>query len=205
MVDAALLELEGVVFDTRALRANSLREGLTAHGLTDLPTDDVVLRDLVLLRAERDFSSRLATEGASLHAGTREFIDVAASQVRLVVVTRASRDDATTMLRLAGLGDRFAMLICAEDVREAKPSPEGYRAAIDRLNRRRPTPLHAILALEGDGAGIRAARAAGIRCVAIGPMPAHVAIEADAYVESLVGQSIRGLDKLSQPGQERVQ
>jgi HAD superfamily hydrolase (TIGR01509 family) len=205
MVDAALLELEGVVFDTQALRAACLDDGLAAHGLTELPDDDVVLRDLVLLRAEHTFSARLAAAGASLCEGARELIDAAASQVRLVVVTRASRDDATTMLRLAGLGDRFAMLICAEDVREPKPSPDGYRTAIDRLNRRRPTPPRAILALESDGAGIRAARAAGIRCVAIGPLPAHVAIEADAYVESLVGQSIRGLDKLSQPGQERVQ
>lgn len=205
MVDAVLMELEGVVFDTRALRAESLKDGLAAHGLDELPANDVVLRDLVLLRAERAFSARLATVGASLRDGAREFVDAAASQARLVVVTRASRDDAATMLRLSGLGDRFAMLVCAEDAREAKPSSEGHRVAIDRLNRRRPTPLHAILTLEADGAGIRAARGAGVRCVAVGPLPAHVAIDADAYVESLVGQTLRGLDKLSQPGQERVQ
>ncbi|HEY4130728.1 MAG TPA: HAD family hydrolase [Gemmatimonadaceae bacterium] len=205
MVDAALLELEGVVFDTRVVRAESLTDALRAHGLDALPAHDVTLRDLVTLRAERAFSSRLATSGAALRDGAREFIDSAASQVRLVAVTRASRDDSHTMLRLAGLADRFAMLICAEDVFDGKPSPEGYRLAMERLNRRRPTKPETVLALEADIAGIRAARAAKVRCVAIGPIEAHLAMEADALVESLVGQTIQTLDELSQPGQERVQ
>jgi len=205
MVDAALLELEGVLFDTHTVRADSLNEALRAHGLDSLPSHDVTLRDLVALRAERAFSQRLATRGAALRVGARAFVDDAASQVRLVAVTRASRDDASTMLRLAGLSDRFAMLICAEDVLDGKPSPEGYRVALERLNRRRQTPAQSVLALEADIAGIRAARAARVRCIAVGPIEAHWAMEADALVESLVGQTIQSLDLLSRPGQERVQ
>jgi beta-phosphoglucomutase-like phosphatase (HAD superfamily) len=109
------------------------------------------------------------------------------------------------MLRLAGLSDRFAILICAEDVLEGKPSPEGYRVALQRLSRRRPTTPRSVIALEADIAGIRAARAAGVRCVAVGAIEVHLAMEADAFVESLVGQSIHSLDLLSRPGQERVQ
>jgi HAD superfamily hydrolase (TIGR01509 family) len=205
MVDAALLELEGVLFDTHAVRADSLNEALRAHGLDSLPSHDVTLRDLVALRAERAFSHRLATRGAALREGARELVDSAASQVRLVAVTRASRDDASTMLRLAGLSDRFAAVICADDVLDAKPSPEGYRIALERLGRRRPTTPQSVIALEADIAGIRAARAAQIRCVAVGPIEAHLAMEADALVESLVGQTIQSLDLLSRPGQERVQ
>jgi sugar-phosphatase len=205
MVDAALLELEGVLFDTRDARMESLNHALGAHGLTSLPSNDLVLRDLVVLSAERAFSARLATSGVELREGAREFVDAAASQARLAVVTRASRDDATTMLRLAGLADRFAMLVCADDVIDAKPSPEGYRTAIERLSRRRPTALRSTIALEASVAGIRAARAAGIRSIAVGAIEAHEAIEADAFVESLVGQSLRSLDALSQPGQEQVQ
>jgi HAD superfamily hydrolase (TIGR01509 family) len=205
MVDAALMELEGVLFDTRAMRTESLHEALSAHGLNAPPSNDETLRDLVALRAERAFASRLATSGAALREGARAFVDGAASQARLVAVTRATRDDAATMLRLAGLSDRFAMLICADDVLHAKPSPEGYKAAMERLNRRRPTVAHSIIALEADVTGIRAARAAGVRCVAVGPLEAHWAIEADAFVESLTGQTLHSLDALSRPGQERVQ
>jgi HAD superfamily hydrolase (TIGR01509 family) len=205
MVDAALLELEDVVFDTRTMRAECLSEAMNARGLDSLPENDEALRDLIALAAERAFALRLATGGAALHEGAREFIDHAASHARLVSVTRANRDDAATMLRLAGLSDRFAMSICAEDVLDPKPSAEGYRIALERLNRRRPTALQSVIALEADVAGIRAARAAGVRCVAVGPLEAHVAIEADAFIDSLVGHTLQSLDVLSRPGQERVQ
>ncbi len=42
MVDAALLELEGVVFDTRELRRISLQDALADHGLGSLIDEDVV-------------------------------------------------------------------------------------------------------------------------------------------------------------------
>ena len=73
------------------------------------------------------------------------------------------------------------------------------------MNRQRPLSPKAVIALEDGTAGIRAARAAGVRCIAVGPIPAHIAIEADAYVTSLAGQTARSLDLLSRPGQERVQ
>ena len=205
MVDAALIELEGVLFDTREARAKSIDDALKAQGLETFPAEDRVLGDLVMLRAARLFSKQLATSGALMHDGARSFIDGAASQARLVVVTNASRDDMNTMLRLAGLSDRFALLISADDTLDPKPSPDIYRVAIERLNRRRPTAPASTIALEGSLAGIRAARAAGIRSIAVGALEVHEAIEADAFVESLAGQTIRSLDLLSQPGQERVQ
>jgi beta-phosphoglucomutase-like phosphatase (HAD superfamily) len=61
------------------------------------------------------------------------------------------------------------------------------------------------LALEHALAGIRAARGAGITCVAVGPLAAHVAIEADAYVLSLAPHTIRSLDHFVRTGEEHVQ
>jgi beta-phosphoglucomutase-like phosphatase (HAD superfamily) len=73
------------------------------------------------------------------------------------------------------------------------------------LKRQRPVARGAVLALEDGALGIRAARAANVRCIAVGPISAHIAMEADAYVPSLQGQSLASLDELSRPGQERVQ
>ena len=106
------------------------------------------------------------------------------------------------MLRLAALGDVLQRRSSrADDVLDAKPSAEGASLALERLGRQRPI-VHrsATLALEDGVAGIRAARAAGIRCVAVGPLAAHVAMEADAYVPSLDGQTMRSLDALSATG-----
>ncbi|MEP6493198.1 MAG: HAD family phosphatase [bacterium] len=229
MVDVALFELEGVLFDTRDLRRAALREAMTAHGL-DVPLDpevvdgltpraaaqeslarahtvwDHVLVDLVTLSAERSFSQRLASSGAEIQSGARALIENAASRGRIAVVTRMRRVDADAMLRLAGLESVFTAMVCSDNVLEPKPSPVGYLSALTRLSggRQRPLGPGSVLALEDSLLGIRAARAAGLRCIAVGPLPAHVALEADALVETLVGQTLRSLDILSRPGGERV-
>ena len=224
MVEAALLELEGVVFDTRELRRLSVRDALVEHGLMvtlDIeaidgwPTrhaveaslarqrvpSDPVLVDLVTMRAERAFSSRLATSGAALCPGARQFIESAASATRLAVVSRARRGDADTMLRLASLADAFTTVVTADDLIDGKPSGEGHRLAIERLSRRRTITARQSIALEHGVAGIRAARDAGIRCVAAGVLAAHVAMEADAYVPSLEGVTMRTIEDLIRAGE----
>lgn len=228
MVDAVLLELEGVVFDTRELRRKALHDALLEQGLAStvdadrldgftpraaakaaldrqaVPHDEVLL-DLVALRAERAFAARLATGGAALCEGALDFVREVAALVRVAVTTRAKRADAETMLRLASLTEFFAMIVSADDVADPKPSNETHLLAMQRLGRQRPLTVGAVIAIEDGEPGIRAARAAGLRCVAVGPISAHVAMEADAYVSSLINQSIRTLDQLSTPGQERVQ
>jgi HAD superfamily hydrolase (TIGR01509 family) len=201
MVDAVLIEIEGVLFDTRELRRAAL-------GNTQADdTNDPVLADLAALRAERAFSDALASRGASLAEGARDFVREASAVARVVAVTRAKRADASTLLRLAGLEEFFSIVIAAEDFIDAKPSPQGMRLALERLARQRPVNPASVIALEDSAAGIRAARDAGVRCIAVGDVPAHVAIEADAYIESLTGHTMRSLDQLSRMGggQERVQ
>lgn len=228
MVDAALLELEGVVFDTRELRQISLQDALRGHGLASTVDQDhldgctpresagaalahqgvehdEVLLDLVALAAERNFSSRLAVRGAALYEGALDFVREASATARLAAVTRARRADTDTMLRLASLSEFFTLVVSADDVLDPKPAAEGHRLAIERFARRRPLALSATIAIEDGASGIHAARAAGVRCVAVGAIPAHVAMEADAYVSSIAGQTIRALDALTRPGQEHVQ
>lgn len=200
-MDAALIEIEGVLFDTRELRRAA------PGGGAPQTSDDPVLADLAAMQAERAFSEALGMRGVALREGARDFVREASAVARLVAVTRARRTDAATLLRLAGLDEFFSIVITADDVLESKPSTEAYDLALERLARQRPIASHAVIALEDTASGIRAARATGVRCVAVGDVPAHVAMEADAYVESLSGQTIRSLDQLSRTGggQEHVQ
>lgn len=227
MVDAVLLELEGVVFDTRELRRLSLRDALVEQGLAPtidhdaadgtpraaverslaLQAADVdpVLVDLLIARAERSFSTRLAASGAALCDGARAFVEDAASAARIAVVTNARRSDADTMLRLASLGDVFSVVVAVDDVLNVDAPHGALRLALGRLGKTRPVTLKRTLALEHGSAGIRAARAAGVTCVAIGPLEAHVAMEADAYVPTLAGHTLRSLDHFVRTGEEQVQ
>lgn len=227
MVDVALVELEGVVFETRELRHASLCEAFAAQGV-DAPVEigtisgltprasvvaalaaaqvsvDDVLIDLVTLDAERAFSTRLAMGGVFVSSGVRAFLESAAASARLGIVSRANRSDVEMMLRWAGLESTFAVTVCGDDVLDPKPAPDGYHLALDRLRRLRPVAPGAALALEDSALGIKAARAAGARSIAVGLVPAHLAMEADAFIPSLEGQSLAALDQLSLPGQEHV-
>src|SRR5262245_56947406 len=228
MVEVVLVELEGVVFETRELRLESLRDALASRGahatpdpeaVLGLPTraavvaalnaadvrqDDVAI-DLIVLAAEQAFASRLATGGVNVTRGARAFLERAVSAARVGAVTRLNRADATSLLRLSGLDTIFGAVVCVDDVLDPKPSSEGYQLAIERLSRPQRVARRAILALEDSAPGIAAARDARIRCIAVGDVAAHVAMEADAYVTSLEGQTLASLDQLSRPGQERVQ
>lgn len=228
MVDAALLELEGVVFDTRDLRRLSLRDALLEHGLAPSVDHeaidgwpprvsvertltlqglkyDEVLVDIVTSRAERAFSTRLATSGARFCDNARTFVESAAGVARLAIVTSTRRGDIDTMLRLASLADCFSTVVAGEDLLDAKPSGEGHQLALGRLDKGRPVTLKRTIALEHGLPGIRAARAAGLKCVAIGPLSAHIAMEADAYVSTLAGHTMRSLEHFAQTGEEQVQ
>ena len=165
MVDAALLELEGVVFDTRDLRRLSLRDALLEHGLSPAVDHeavdgwtprvgverslalqgikyDEVLIDIVTARAERAFSTRLATSGAAFCDHARAFVENAAGSARLAIVTNARRGAKRDMIRDAvnRLPNRFRYA----DLERALPAVS------------RPTIARALRELRVEGA---------IRCV----------------------------------------
>jgi beta-phosphoglucomutase-like phosphatase (HAD superfamily) len=62
-----------------------------------------------------------------------------------------------------GLLDRFAFVLTCDDVTHGKPAPEVYRLAANRFG----LPPSAVLVLEDSVAGLRAAKAAGCRCVIV--------------------------------------
>lgn len=59
--------------------------------------------------------------------------------------------------------DHFAVIVCKDGTRAKKPAPDAYLAALDALSVR---PADA-LAFEDSPIGIAAAKAAGLRCVAV--------------------------------------
>ncbi|HKO14701.1 MAG TPA: HAD family phosphatase [Gemmatimonadaceae bacterium] len=229
MVEVLLVELEGVIVETREARRAALRDTLATDGVTlsfaeydDLadgisfqqgaqailgaraaaPVDQTTA-ELLALRAERAFMLRLG-RGLLLRPGARELLESAHGTVRLALVTRASRRVAAFVLSLAALDDRFETIITADDVLDPKPSPEGYRTALARLNRRAALAPKRCLALEDSVAGVRAAHAAGLRVVVVGSMPAHRALEADASAPDLRGASAGSLYALASGVADRL-
>lgn len=100
-----------------------------------------------------------------LRPGVRELLDEAAARgLRQAIVTTTSRSNVHALLgRHIGpdWADRFAAVVCGEDVAARKPDPEAYRRALAALK----LPPLATLAIEDSCAGATAARAADVPVV----------------------------------------
>jgi HAD superfamily hydrolase (TIGR01509 family) len=83
---------------------------------------------------------------------------------RIAVVTSASRSVVVPALDNSGLLDHVDVVVALEDVVETKPAPEGYLRALDLLGM---DPDRSV-AFEDTRTGLQAARAAGVRVVAVG-------------------------------------
>jgi len=152
--------------------------------------------DLTAVRADRKFRTLLES-GLSLMPGARALVNSMQGQARLGLVSRAARRDIEHALGLAQLDYAFEFVISDDDPFAAKPSPEPYLAALERLARRRPVSGAHVVALEDSIAGVRSAKAAGLRCAVVGTLPVHLAVDADALIPSLAGLTAASIDALT--------
>ena len=106
----------------------------------------------------------LATNELEPCPGVVEFIqDLAKHDIRLALVTGSLKSEAEITLRAFNLTDHFSVVIAAEDIQHSKPDPEGYLRGVQALG------VHSAdcVVIEDAPKGIQAAKAAGIRCVAV--------------------------------------
>ena len=224
---AVLLEMEGVLVETHDLRRAAMvralaEEGIAvdlvayddlAHGLPvraaaralaaveDEAIDEIAI-ELVALRAERHFAQSIGA-GIKLTDGARDALGALHGMARLGLVTRASRREVEPILEAADASFLFECIVTGDDVAgAAKPSPESYHSAIRRLARRRAVGAADVIALEDGRAGIRAARAAGLRCLAVGDVPPFRALDADGYLPTLRGATLDSLDAVGGHGHQ---
>jgi len=117
-----------------------------------------------LLEERRDRYARLVGERSPVEAATVALVRLlGAHGVPMGVVTGAQRVDVECVLGGSGLGRAFAAVVTEEDVVRGKPDPEGFRLGAARLG----VEATSVLAFEDSLFGVRAARAAGMVCIAV--------------------------------------
>jgi HAD superfamily hydrolase (TIGR01509 family) len=213
-LDALVFDFDGLILDTEWPEFVTIRDEFVAHGV-DLDLDDwrhLVGRtdhahwsemledavggpidgDAVRLRRRRAHHELIAAE--PIRPGVLARLDEAdALGVALAVASSSPRDWVVPHLERIGLIDRFAAIVCGDEVARGKPAPDVYLAAADALG---AEPARSV-ALEDSHHGSVAARAAGYWCVVVpnrvtgsGPFPA-----ADLVVVSLDDLDLRRLDR----------
>ena len=95
-----------------------------------------------------------------------EHIEAQHGQIPFAVVSGSTRESVEASLRSLNLLDRFDTLVCAGDYKKAKPAPDAFLVAAERLG----VKPEACLVFEDTEMGIQAARAAGMATVKI-PLP----------------------------------
>jgi len=94
-----------------------------------------------------------------------EHIDAQHGQIPFAVVSGSTRESVTASLRSLALLDKFETLVCAGDYSRAKPDPEAFLMAAERLG----IAPQSCLVFEDTEMGIEAATAAGMASVKVPP------------------------------------
>ena len=120
-----------------------------------------------------------ALAGVDPMPGAVELLDRV--QAPVGVASNSPRTFVERTLEVAGLRDRFACVLSADDVAHPKPAPDVYVALARGLG----ADPAACVALEDSPTGVAAARAAGAFVIGIPSLDGMVLDEADLVVESL--------------------
>jgi len=127
------------------------------------------LLDRVIARKTELFSLRTADDKPPLFPGAAEFVKAARATYRLAIASGGRRHQIDRAIQGTPVERDFDIIVAAEDCPIGKPDPDIYRLTLARLNNGGHTPLSAsnCLVIEDSLAGIRSARLAGMKVLAV--------------------------------------
>ena len=202
---ALVFDFDGLILDTETPEFRAWQELFAAHGgsLTTADWAHVIgstdsgwdPAEELGRQTRRTYSSEdlraawkprqvelLALE--TIRPGVLELLKEAALRgLGLAVASSSPRWWVQSHLERLGIFDAFDAVATGDEVERTKPDPAVYLLALDRL----AVPASAAIALEDSPNGIRAAQAAGLRCVVVpNDVTRHLDVSAaDAVLDSL--------------------
>lgn len=189
MIAGLIFDFDGVIVDTEPLHHRAFEEVLAAEkmvmpwadyislyiGFDDRDAfraryknsgrklSDAKLAELIQRKAET-FQRLVHATGVKAYPGVTELIARAREKkIPLALCSGALQSDIAPVLATLGLSDAFSVVVTAEDVEASKPDPACYRLTVERLG----IEARRGVAIEDTPAGIRAAKGAGLKVVAV--------------------------------------
>lgn len=205
MIEAVIFDLDGVLLQSEevwdAAREQLVRErggrwheraqrammGMSSREWSRYMHDELRLAeppDEINAEVVRRMSA-LYRDRLPLVPGSREAVERLAARWPLGLASSSNRPLIDLALELAGIDRLFRATVSSEEVARGKPAPDVYLEAARRLE----VDPGRVAAIEDSHNGIRAARAAGMRVIAIPnpsfPPGAEALAEADTVLDSI--------------------
>jgi HAD superfamily hydrolase (TIGR01549 family) len=180
-LEALIWDMDGTLFDSSAVVPGAFIAALEASGVHGVSPNAVIavyglgppavlLEHFLKRRATGEEIDRyhheleVSARATAVYPGISEVVERLKLRVRLAVFTGASIRAATILLAATGLDEHFAVVVGGDEVRHAKPAPDGVLEACRRLG---VAPANA--AYVGDArVDLEAARRAGVVAIAAG-------------------------------------
>lgn len=202
---AVVFDLDGLLIDSEGLFADAARRILARRGarldpaffatMMGTPGRDALPRfrdryaiveplDVLAAEYKAEFTAALAGARAPLMPGAMHLIERLDDRgIPKAIATSSSLEYVDAIFGPHGLLDRFAFVLTCDDVTHGKPNPEVYALAAKRLG----LPPAEVVVLEDSINGLRAAKAAGCRCVVV---PHDQTPRAELGIADLVSRSL---------------
>src|SRR5438445_2958670 len=139
-------------------------------------------------RKEESYRAAARQQGVTLLPGAQALLEgLHAAGFKQAIGSSAPRRNLDLILHLTHIEHYFQAVVSVEDIQRGKPDPQVFQVAAEKLEE----PANHCLVLEDAVAGVQAAKAAGMKCIAVrsGGHHSEAALaqaRADLVVTSLV-------------------
>jgi len=198
---AIIFDMDGVLVDSMPYHAQAWKQAFATAGIevekrdiyelegsNHMQTVDIIFRRSGRVPSDKDaeeLSHRKIEifnriEKVMPFDGMTELIADLAPKYSLAVVSGSNHNTVHDLLNTFFPG-AFKVIIDGDDVHKSKPNPEPYLMAVEKLG----MPKEECIVIENAPLGIRSAKSAGLRCIAVvAYLGREILKEADMIVES---------------------
>jgi len=216
-IKAVIWDMDGVIADTAPYHLKAWQEVFQKRGVKFTEEDfrchfgqrnDTIIRaalgegisqseiDVIASEKEENYRQRVRQNIRPLPGAVKLIKSLKEHGCSVALASSAPIENIQLIMRGLGIEDFFQAIVPGREVKEGKPSPQGFLLAAQKLG---AEPENCIV-IEDAPAGITAAKRAGMHCLAVTTThPRPSLMEADLIIDTLEEVSGNDLEGLLKP------
>lgn len=211
---AVIWDMDGVIANTAPFHFEAWRDAFGKRGISFTENDfrhnfglrnDTIIRNIlgkeisaveiesISQEKETSFRSKLESNLKPLPGVISLMKELRKAKFRMALASSAPRENIDLLCHILRIREYFESIVSGKEVTEGKPSPQIFLLAAQRLS---VLPQNCVVIEDAIG-GIEAAKAAGMKCLAVtNTHPRKSLNQADLVVDSLEKIDINTIEKL---------